>query len=173
MPSQPVRAPRFLLCVIEGMLMSLLPTSLVFAQVPALIRYQGQAVDSQSVPLEGPYTLTFRLYDALTGGNEVWREIQAGVVFTSGHFSVLLGNGTVAPGSPPLGAMNWSQPLWLSVQVGTDPELAPRQPITSVPLAIRAATAEQLTTPVTTSTITDDAHSLVPSGGIILWDGAS
>ena len=30
------------------------------AQVPKLIRYQGQAVDSAGVPLEGPYTLTFR-----------------------------------------------------------------------------------------------------------------
>ena len=147
----------------------LLPTSLllssfhVFAEVPHLIRYQGQAVDAQGVPLEGPYTLTFRLYDAETAGTKFWEEIQANVPLTGGHFSVLLGSVTS------LSSIDWTQPLWLSLQVNTDPELAPRQQLTSVPLAL---TAERLAVPVTTSTITDDAHSLVPSGAMILWDGA-
>ena len=109
-----------------------------FAQVPALIRYQGQAVDSHGVPLEGPYTLTFRLYDAETGGVKIWEETQTNVPLTGGHFSVLLGQ--VAS----LDATDWSQPRWLSVQVNSDPELVPRQRITSVPLAMRAKTAEEL-----------------------------
>ena len=29
------------------------------AAVPHLVRYQGQAVDNQGVPLQGPYNLTF------------------------------------------------------------------------------------------------------------------
>lgn len=136
------------------------------AQVPSLIRYQGQAVDSQKVPLEGPYTLTFRLYDAETGGTKVWEEIQLNIVLTGGRFNVLLGQVT------PLD-VDWSTPLWLSVQVGPEPEMTPRQQITSVPLAIRAERAEGLVTPVTTSTITDDAHRLIPSGAIVLWAGAS
>ena len=45
-------------------------------------------------------------------------------------------------------------PLWISIQVGTDPELSPRQQITSVPLAIRAERAEQLTQPITPALIT-------------------
>ncbi len=49
------------------------------AAVPHLVRYQGQAVDNQGVPLQGPYTLTFRLYDADTGGTIVWQEQQANV----------------------------------------------------------------------------------------------
>ena len=134
-----------------------------WADVPHLIRYQGQAVDSKGVPLEGPYNLTFRLYTAETGGTKVWEEAQSNVPLTGGHFSVLLGSVTSL--NP-----DWTQPLWLSVQVNTDPELSPRQRLTSVPLAI---TAEKLAVPVTTSTITDDAHTLVPSGAIILWSGAS
>jgi hypothetical protein len=108
------------------------------AQVPHLIRYQGQATDANGVPLEGPYALTFRLYTADTGGMQLWQETQPNIPLTGGHFSVLLG----AVSS--LAGMDWSQPRWLSVQLGTAPELAPRQRITSVPLAIRAQTAEQL-----------------------------
>ena len=166
-----------MICVLSAVC-CLLPLT-AFADVPPLIRYQGQAVDSKGVPLEGPYTLTFRLYDAETGGTKVWEEIQANVQLTGGQFSVLLGQVT------PLSAMDWSKACWLSVQVNSEPELAPRQRITSVPLAIRAGTAEtaatatlaqkaeQLTAPVTTSTITDDANGLVPSGAILLVSSAS
>ena len=107
------------------------------AAVPHLIRYQGQVADSQGVPLEGPYKLTFRLYDAATAGTKVWEELQPNIPLTAGHFSVLLGQVTVL-------TVDWSKSLWLSVQVGTEPELSPRQPITSVPLALVAEQLEGL-----------------------------
>ena len=145
----------------------LLGVPIAFAEVPRLIRYQGFLKDSQSVPLQGPYNLTFRLYPAVTGSTPVWTEAQTNVPIDSGSFSVLLGQTAI------LDAVDWSAPLWLSIQVNTDAELSPRQQITSVPLAIRAAVAEALATPVTTSNITDDANKLVPSGAIILWTAAS
>jgi len=151
---------------IHGLLLALVMGSTVQAAVPHLVRYQGQAVDSQGVPLQGPYTLTFRLYDADTAGTIVWQESQANVPLNKGHFSVLLGQVTALN-------VDWSQSLWLSIQVGTDPELLPRQRITSVPLAIRAEVAEGLVTQITTSTITDGANKLMPSGAVILWTGAS
>ena len=157
---------RWTAVLISLLLASVLPMNLAFAQVPQLIRYQGQAVDSQGVPLEGPYTLTFRLYDAATAGALLWQEQQS-VTLSKGHFSVLLGQ------QNPLTSIDWSQPRWISIQVGTQPELSPRQQFTSVPLALRAQVAEGLVTPVTTSTITDDANKLMPAGAIILWDGAS
>jgi len=120
------------------LLMSLLPTSPAVAQVPQLIRFQGQAVDSQGVPLEGPYTLIFRLYDAATAGTKIWEETQTNIALSKGHFSVLLGQ------QNPLTSMDWSKSCWLSIQVGTQPELSPRQQFTSVPLALRAETAEQV-----------------------------
>ena len=117
------------------------------AAVPHLIRYQGQAVDRNQVPLEGPYTLTFRLYDAATAGAKLWEEVQPNVPVTGGVFSVLLGQVT------PLDPVDWTQPRWLSIQVNTEPELLPRQRITSVPLALRAEVAEGLTAAITPSLI--------------------
>ena len=76
------------------LLSSLLLSSRSYADVPHLIRYQGQAVDSQGVPLEGPYTLTFRLYNAVTAGTKTWEEPQTGVQLSGGNFSVLLGSVT-------------------------------------------------------------------------------
>ncbi len=130
------------------LLTSLLLTSQCFAQVPHLIRYQGQAIDSKGVPLEGPYTLTFRLYDAETAGNLIWQEPQPNVPVSKGHFSVLLGQGAGTPLN-----VDWSKPCWLAVQVNAEPELAPRQQITSVPLAVRAESAEQLTQTITPAQI--------------------
>ena len=145
----------FRLLLTSVLLASLLQISSAWAAVPHLIRYQGRAVDAQQVPLEGTYSVTFRLYDAATGGTVVWSEPQS-VSMSKGQFSVLLGQQT------PLN-ITWNQPLWLSIQVGADPELLPRQPITSVPLAIRAEVAEQLANPT----------AVIPSGGIILWTGAT
>ncbi len=132
--------------VSAAILASIIPPA--FAQVPKLIRYQGQVVDSQGVPLEGPYSLHFRLYNAQTGGTVVWEETQANIPITKGQFSILLGQVT------PLTAMQWDQPCWLSVQVNAESELAPRQQITSVPLAIRSEMAEKLTQPIVPSLIT-------------------
>lgn len=159
---QPMRAK---LLLVTGC--CLLGASMASAEVPRLIRYQGFLKDSQGVALQGPYNLTFRLYPAETGGTPVWTEPQTNIQIDSGSFSVLLG------GSVALDAVDWSAPLWLSIQVNTDAELSPRQQITSVPLALRSAVAESLATPVTTSNITDDANRLVPSGAIILWTAAS
>jgi len=125
----------FGVCVLSAV--GCLLSTQVRAAVPHLIRYQGQASDVNGVPLEGPYSLTFRLYDAETLGTVVWQETQATVTLTKGNFSILLGQVT------PL-TVDWSVPLWLSIQVGTATELSPRQRITSVPLAIRAEVAEQL-----------------------------
>lgn len=140
--------------------------ALAFA-APPLVRYQGQAVDAQGVPLESTRNIRFRLYPAETGGAAVWDELQSDVPFEAGLFNVLLGS------QVSLADVDWTQPLWLGVQINQDPELAPRQQIASVPLAIRANVAESLATPITTSTINDDAHALVPSGAIILWTSAS
>ncbi|HEX9742386.1 MAG TPA: hypothetical protein VGA17_06310 [Nitrospiraceae bacterium] len=139
-------------------------SSSVRAEVPHLVRYQGHAVDANGIPLEGPYTLTLRLYAAEAGGAPVWEETQPGVPLSEGYFDVLIGQVT------PLDGLDWTQPLWLAVQINQDPELAPRQRITSVPLAL---VAEVLAVPPNTSTIQDDANALVPSGAIILWAGAA
>ena len=164
----------------HGLLLALvLMGGTVQAAVPHLVRYQGQAVDNKGVPLQGPYTLTFRLYDADTAGTVVWQEQQANVPINKGHFSVLLGQVTAL-------TVDWNQSLWLSIQVGADPELLPRQRITSVPLAIRSEVAEGLTSAITPSLINpqgsgsgldadtvDGKHAnelSVPSGMVAMFD---
>ena len=176
MPAQPRRFPSLPHLLLTSLLLTSHPA---IAAIPHLIRYQGQVADNQGVPLEGPYTLTFRFYNAATGGTKVWEEVQPQILLTAGHFTVLLGQVT------PLN-LDWSHPLWLSFQVGTEPELSPRQPITSVPLAVRAESAEQLTQPITPSLITpqgpgshldadtvDGKHASelsIPSGMIAIFD---
>ena len=84
--------------------------------------------------------------------------------------------------------VDWSKSLWLSVQVNTDPELAPRQQITSVPLAIRSEMAEGLASAITPTLINPqgsgsglDADTVdgkqasdigVPSGMIAMFDAS-
>ena len=138
------------------------------AAVPHLIRYQGMLVDTQQVPLEGPYTLTFRLYDAATAGTKVWEETQTNAPVVHGQFSVLLGQVT------PLDLV-FDKDLWLSIQVNTDAEMSPRQQLSSVPYAYRAdvATTAQTAQNMKTSAIEDDGKHFIPVGGIILWMGAS
>lgn len=110
---------------------------MTYAQVPPLIRYQGTLVDAQNVPLEGAHTLTFRLYPAAIGGSAVWTEAQTSVPISRGVFNVLLGQ--VVPLT-----VAFEKEYWLSVQVDADGEMSPRQQLTSVPYAVRAAVAERL-----------------------------
>jgi hypothetical protein len=111
-----------------------------YADIPHLINYQGKLTDSQGVPLNGSYDVTFRIYDAASGGNLLWTEEHtqakgAPVTVTKGIFSIMLGS---------LINLNlaFDKPYWLAIQVGNDPEMSPRQQITSVGYAIRAETAE-------------------------------
>ncbi len=105
------------------------------AQVPELIRYQGILVDGQGAPIDGSYNLTFRMYDAATVGTELWSETQSAVAVSDGAFSVLLGQVT------PL-VLTFDADYWLSTEVGADGEMSPRQQLTSVAYAYRAAYAD-------------------------------
>ena len=115
----------------------LLGAGMVSAQIPQLIRYQGTLVDANNVPLEGTYTLTFRLYEATTGGTALWTETQTAIPISRGVFNVLLGQAT------PLN-LTFEKDYWLSTQVGTDVEMTPRQRLTSVPYAYRAQVADHV-----------------------------
>ena len=107
------------------------------AQVPHVIRYQGTATDGAGVPLEGPYTVTCRLYDAATAGIKLWEEVTPNVTMTSGRFSLTLG--TLTPLSLP-----FDQEYWVSIELNQDGEMSPRQKLGAVPYAIAAESAERL-----------------------------
>jgi hypothetical protein len=103
---------------------------------PQLINYQGTLSDDQGQPLEGTYSLTFKIYAGALGGSPLWTQTQASVAVADGLFNVVLG-GTSLPTSLFSGADRW-----LGVTVGAGAELTPRMRFTSVPWALRATVAD-------------------------------
>jgi Chaperone of endosialidase len=106
--------------------------------------YQGRLSDGAN-PANGSYDLQFRLFDAITSGNQIASTLfLEDVMVTNGVFSVSLDFGAAAfPGAN----------RWLEIGVrpgassGSFTTLSPLQPITSSPYAVKslyAATADGL-----------------------------
>lgn len=115
--------------VLSLLLLLFLPLA---ADVPHLISFQGRLTDAVSgnPVLDGTYDLTFRLYDAASGGTLLWSETQTGVQVSGGLYHVLLGQ--VAP----FGALHFDQQLYLALQVGANPEMAARYQLASAASAL-------------------------------------
>jgi hypothetical protein len=107
----------------------------VFASVPQTINYQGYLTNSGGTPVTGNTSMTFRLYNAASGGVALWTETQPTVSVSNGTFSVLLGSATAFSTVP----LAFDVPYWMTVQINADPEMAPRQPLVAVPYAFRAS----------------------------------
>ena len=103
----------------------LFTTSALCAQIPKLISYQGILTDNNGQVLtDGNYTITVKIFDALTGGNELWSEDHSITLF-SGLFNIALGSNTDLD-------LPFNQPYYISTTVdGT--ELLPRSAITASP----------------------------------------
>ncbi len=105
------------------------------ATIPMVIPYQGSLTNATGQALTGTVNIVFRLYNATTGSMSLWTEIHTGVLVEKGLFRALLGSVNAIPSSI------WnSNPLYLGVQVGNDPEMLPRELIGTVPYAIMAQT---------------------------------
>jgi hypothetical protein len=122
--------------------------------VPSTISFQGKIVnftDGTNVA-DGTYAVKFRLYNALSGGTQVWGESQASVSVIGGVFQVNLGSTcsffvTQTCGSFSNTAIDFSSgpSLYLTIQFAADSqETSPRIPLQSVPFAFNAETANQL-----------------------------
>ena len=108
------------------------------AEPPQTISYQGiLREDTGGVVPDGVYEITFRLYDAPTGGTVLWEEVDS-LAVTNGVFNVILGK--LIPINLP-----FDQPYYMGVQVGEDPEAAPRVELTAAPYVFRAMVADSLT----------------------------
>jgi hypothetical protein len=106
------------------------------SKVPSLMRFQGRLTDSSGNPLNGLYSVIFRIYDSEIGGNLKWNETQTGIVVSEGVFSALLGKAV------PLN-LNFDRDYWLSTEIETNGEMSPRQRIASVGYAFRAETVNK------------------------------
>lgn len=99
-----------------------------------MLSYQGYLTDAGGNPITGSRNITFRLYSAPTGGTALWTEAYKdanAVPVDKGVFHVMLGSLT------PIPTTVWANAtIYLSVQVGTDAEMTPREIVGAVPLAM-------------------------------------
>jgi hypothetical protein len=100
--------------------------ALTAASVTPSINYQGRLTDSAGNPLDGPYMMTFKLYDTASGGTALANDTHS-VIVTEGLFSTEI---TFDPSDFD------GRALWLGIKVGGDPETTPRQELRPVPYAL-------------------------------------
>ena len=119
--------------------MLILLSSLSLA-VPLQMTQQGRVVDSAGVPYEGAYIFQFHIYDAQSGGNALWSEVQT-VNVLNGYYSAVLGADVQ---NNPLNEQVLSlYPLYLELQVAANAPLD-RQAIHSAPYAQMSGVAESV-----------------------------
>lgn len=118
------------------------------AEIPRTIAMQGILTNATGVPKpDGSYNVTFRLYDALSGGSLLWTETNKPVSVSGarGLFTTSLGAPTA------FGALAFNVPYFVEIQVsGEAAPMAPRVSLQAVPYALSAGAAN-LTLPFTGS----------------------
>lgn len=124
------------------------------AGVPQMINYQGTLTNANGAAVaNGNYNIEFKIYSVASGGTALWSEkwdtTTSQVPVVGGVFNVMLGYRVPIPEN-----FFANYPVtYLSIKVGTDSEMLPRQRVTSVGYAFSAGNG-------------------VPKGGVIMWSGA-
>jgi hypothetical protein len=104
------------------------------ATPPKLINYQGRLTDATGKAMAGVFNLTIQIFADSIGGAPLWTESHSGILVESGLFNVILGSITA------LADTLFSSPsTYLGITIGSDPELAPRSRLVSVPYALSSA----------------------------------
>ena len=124
--------------LIATLFLTFLWASIVAADVPLLLNYQGKLLDAEGKPVDGDIPMTFTMYDAEVGGVTLWQETHPSVEVRKGLLSLLLGS------IEPLPKNIFESPVWLGVQVGANPEMTPRKQIVSVAYALKAKNADDV-----------------------------
>jgi hypothetical protein len=119
---------------------SILLSSLAFAQVPSTLGYQGRLLNAEGAPVTGVVSLTFELFADPTNGSAgsgLWSENQ-NIALADGFYSTTLGSTNPVPSDVFDGSSRF-----LQIAVAGVP-LTPRLPISSVPYAHMATVAKSL-----------------------------
>jgi len=136
------------------------------AGVPSLLTQQGRVLTTSGTPLSGSMTVLFAIYDTTNGTTPLWSESQ-NLTFDDGYFSTELGSVTVFP------ATLWNgNERYLGVTIGSDPEMTPREDVTSVPYALVAGDVNGDIHPTTvtingTTVINSSGQWVGPSSGLV------
>lgn len=130
----------------------------VYAAAPSTLNFQARLMGQNgAIVADGNYSVQFKLYDAVTGGSNVWTETQT-VTIKGGYLSVSLGAVT------PFGSVDFANQHWLTMNVAGDGEMNPRIRLTAVPFAFAASKATGLTSG--SSVITADGFAQVAPAGL-------
>jgi hypothetical protein len=134
------------LCAAVVLMMAVVAGSVAHAG-PNTITYQGSVLRSDGNPVaDGTYRMRFRVFDAVTAGNQRWEETDAAVPVANGLFSTILGDDSLHPfGSLFATYAN----LWIEVAIDLDKNgsfasnevYAPRQKMSGAAWAIEAGNA--------------------------------
>jgi hypothetical protein len=100
-----------------------------------MINYQGMLTDHAGTPFSGIYSITFKIYNAVSGGTKKWEETQSGVSVSNGLFNVILGS------MNPIDTLSFAEQYWLDVTVGAE-HTPTRLKFTSAGYAYRAWVAD-------------------------------
>ena len=118
----------FTMKTITKMVMVIMVISVSFVQA---VTMQGVLRDPLGRTVDdGFYSLTFRMYDAQTGGDALWNETQGSVNVKHGVFAVDLGSVTSMSG------LTFATQYFVGISVEEGPELEPRIKLASVPNAM-------------------------------------
>jgi hypothetical protein len=153
---------KHILKIIIPALMLGLMSQLGWAEIPNMINYQGYLTDSDGSPIDGTVNLTFSLYDTDSGGSPLW----------SDSYLVLVVNGLVNKDLGPIN-LDLIHPVYLGIQIESDPEMSPRQALTSVPFAYvaeKAADTDKLGGIDSSNFLTSETDPTVPAN---LKDGVN
>ena len=133
-----------LVVILGGVLSVLMLASSAYAATNSQLNFQARLLsDAGDLVDDGFYHAEFKLYSTATGGAELWTETYTGantLRLANGYLSANLGSLTPFPAT-----IDWSEELWLGVNVGGngasavwDGEMVPRTTITAVPYAFAA-----------------------------------
>ncbi|MBI5068651.1 MAG: hypothetical protein HZB56_10460 [Deltaproteobacteria bacterium] len=115
------RIPSILRAALAAALLAGLPAR---AAPPQVMTYSGYLKNASGGPVTTATSITFRLYTAQSGGASVWSETVSVTPSADGWFSAVIGTMS----SLPFSILN--QDLYLSLQVGADPEFNLRARVT-------------------------------------------
>src|SRR5262252_4500398 len=108
------------------------------------MNYQGRLTDSSgNAVADAQYSITFDIYDAATGGNDVWGPQIIPADTVQGRFNVILGP-TDATARNIINAFDGGTTRYLQITFQGN-AILPRQQILAAPVAFRALVSDTVT----------------------------
>lgn len=139
------------------------------------INFQGRITDDSGIAISGSLDMKFRIYEAITGGTDVWDSDDVGTCTvtadSSGIFSVGLGDDCGPDITETI--FNSQNGLWLEIEVYDSGDsvweiLTPRQPIRVVAFAMNSASLQGYTPGNPTSGILSDEVIVTNASGQLI-----